>query len=103
MGIHPKTYTSGPMSTRTVTQDYENKSYVARSRTKAIGAAGLKYPPHALTGGSISTNISLQDINLGFVGGRSFGNSRPEHGGEFNKAIQNSVPFYQQLLQIGSQ
>jgi hypothetical protein len=31
----------------------------------------------------------------------AFGNSRPEHTGEFNKNIQNTVPFYQQLLQTG--
>ncbi len=86
---------------RTLTDDFEKKSYVARSRTKAIGAAGLKYPPYALTGGVISTNISLQDASLGFVGGAKFGDSRSEHGGEFNKTIQNAMPFYRVLMDRG--
>jgi hypothetical protein len=87
--------------TRTLTQDYEKKSYVTRSRTKAIGAAGLKYPPYTLTGGAITNNISLQDASLGFVGGARFGDSRPDHGGEFNKTVQNTTPFYKELLTEG--
>ncbi len=92
-----------PLGTRMVTQDYEKKSYVARSRTKAIGAAGLKYAPYALAAGVITTNISLQDVTLGFVGGAAFGDSRSDHGGEFNKTIQNSTPFYFHLLKEGFQ
>ena len=92
-----------PLITRTLTQDYEKKSYVARSRTKAIGAAGLKYPPYALAGGVISTNISLQDASLGFVGDAKFGDSRPDHSGEFTKTIQNTTPFYYYLLKQGFQ
>ena len=60
-------------ATRTLTEDFEKKAYVARSRTKAVGAAGLTHDPNALTGGVITTNISLQDINLGFVGGAVLG------------------------------
>ena len=90
-----------PISTRMLTQDYEKKSYVARSRTKAVGAAGLKYAPFALTRGAITNNISLQDASLGFVGAAAFGATRAEHSGEFTKSIQNSVPFYRELLKDG--
>lgn len=91
------------ITNRLITEDFEKKAFVARSRTKAVGAAGLKYAPFALTGGLVSTNISLQDANLGFVGGAQFGNSRPEHSGEFTKPIQNTTPFYFQLLKTGFQ
>ncbi|HXI72514.1 MAG TPA: hypothetical protein VNN22_19395 [Verrucomicrobiae bacterium] len=91
----------GVISIRTLTDGFEKKSYVARSRTKAIGAAGLKYPPYALTGGAITNNISLQDASLGFVGGARFGISRDDHGGEFFKTIQNTTPFYKELLSEG--
>jgi len=74
---------------------------VARSRTKAIGAAGLKYAPFALTHGSITNNVNLQDASLGFVGGAAFGSNRAEHGGELNKTIQNAMPFYRNLLETG--
>lgn len=90
-----------PISTRMLTQDYEKKSYVARSRTKAIGAAGLKYPPYALAAGVISTNISVQNASLGFVGGAAFGKTRSDHSGEFMKSVQNSTPFYFHLLKEG--
>ncbi|HTV43228.1 MAG TPA: hypothetical protein VMF08_21875 [Candidatus Sulfotelmatobacter sp.] len=86
---------------RTLTQDYEKKCYVARSRTKAIGAAGLKYPPNALAGGAITANISLQDATLGFVGGAKFGDSRADHSGEYAKPIQDTTPFYKELLNEG--
>lgn len=76
---------------------------VARSRTKAVGAAGLINTPHALTGGSIAVNVNLQDASLGFIGGRKFIDTRPEHSGAFTKTIQNAVPFYQQLLETGFQ
>jgi hypothetical protein len=91
------------ITNRLLTQDYEKKSYVARSRTKALGAAGLKYTPYTLAGGVISTNISLQDASLGFVGGAQFNDTRPDHGGEFFKPIQNTTPFYYYLLQQGFQ
>lgn len=91
------------LTSRTLLQDYEKKAYVARSRTKAVGAAGLVNAPHALTGGSVALNVNLQDSSLGFVGGARFLDTRPEHSGEFNKNIQNTVPFYQQLLQTGFQ
>jgi hypothetical protein len=93
----------GLLSSRTLTEDFEKKAYVARSRTKAVGAAGLKYDPFTLTGGLISTNISLQDASLGFVGGAQFGDVRPEHSGEFTKPIQNTTPFYFQLMKMGFQ
>jgi hypothetical protein len=43
----------------------------------------------------------LQNTSLGFIGGASFGNTRPEHSGEFTKPIQNTVPFYKELLKDG--
>jgi len=89
------------LSSRTLTDDFEKKSYVARSRTKAVGAAGLKYTPNALTGGQIAANVSLQDTTLGFVADAQFGPTRPDHSGEFSKTIQNAIPFYTQLLQQG--
>jgi hypothetical protein len=54
-----------------------------------------------LTGGLISTNISLQDVNLGFVGGARCGNSRPDHSCEYTKPVQTAMPFYRTLLDIG--
>jgi hypothetical protein len=93
----------GLMTSRTLTQDYEKKAYVARSRTKAVGAAGLVNAPHALTSGSVSLNVNLQSSSLGFVGGAKFIDTRPDHSGEFTKNIQCSVPFYQQLMQTGFQ
>jgi hypothetical protein len=90
-----------PLSSQIVTEDFEKKAYIARSRTKAVGAAGLKYQPNTLTHGSITNSISLQDSSLGFVGGAAFGATRPDHSGEFTKTIQNTVPFYKQLLNNG--
>lgn len=89
------------ISSRTLTQDFEKKSYVARSRTKAIGAAGLKYSPYALAGGAITANVSLQDASLGFVGGAQFGNSREDHSGEVKKPIQCTTPLYKEFLNEG--
>jgi hypothetical protein len=94
-------YLGTTLQYRTITEDFEKKAYVARSRTKAIGAAGLKYAPFALASGSISNNISLQDSTLGFVGGAAFGATRPDHSGEFTKQIQNLGPFYKELLNDG--
>jgi hypothetical protein len=89
------------ISSRMLTQDFEKKAYVARSRTKAIGATGLKYSPYALAGGAITVNISLQDATLGFVGGAEFGNSREDHSGEVKKPIQCTTPLYKELLTQG--
>ena len=71
--------------------------------TKGIGAAGLKYAPFALTGGVISTNVSLQDASLGFIGAAKFGASRADHSGEFQRPIQTTTPFYFQLMKTGFQ
>jgi hypothetical protein len=90
-----------PISTTLVTDDHEKKAFVARSRTRAAGQAGLKYTPYTLTSGSITNNINLQDATLGFVGGAQFGNSMAEHSGEFTKPIQTAMPFYRQLLESG--
>ena len=89
------------LSGRTLTDDFEKKAYVARSRTKAVGAAGLKYEPFALTGGAITNNISLQDAKLRICWWRCFWSTRPEHSGEFTKTIQNAAPFYKELLKDG--
>jgi hypothetical protein len=98
-----KTYNSigGLLSNRTVTEDFEKKAYAARSRTKAVGAAGLLYSPNALTGGAIMNNVSLQDASLGFAGGAAFGRTRPDHSGEFQRSIQTTTPFYKELLKDG--
>ena len=84
-----------------MTEDFEKKAYVARSHTKAVGAAGLFYIPNALAGGAINNNISLQDASLGFVGGDAFGRTRPDHSGEFQRPIQTTTPFYKKLLNDG--
>jgi len=84
---------------RTITEDFEKKAFVAGSRSKAVGAAGLKYSPFTLTGGVIGLNVSLQDPNRGFVNNFAFGNTRPDHSGEFQRPIQTVLPFYRQLLQ----
>jgi len=81
-----------------VTEDFEKKAFVARSRTKAVGAAGMKYEPFALTRGSVRNNISLQDPCLGFMAGAAFTDTRAEHSGQFTKTIQNATPFYKELL-----
>ena len=59
---------------RYVTDTWEMKAFVARSRSKAAGA--LDY-----TGGPIRANINLRDEY-------GFGNTRPDHSGQFTRNIQ---------------
>ena len=78
----------GTVVTRTLTDAYEKKAMVARSRSKAVGAL-------ANVGGIINANssIDLQSPSLG-----TFGNSRSEHSAQFNRSVQNSRPYYLEIL-----
>lgn len=67
---------------RAVTDPHESMAFVARTRTKAVGAlTGV--------GGAIS-----QEINLGEGTVYDFGRSRPDHSAEFTRNIQVLQPFY---------
>jgi pimeloyl-ACP methyl ester carboxylesterase len=68
---------------RNVTDSWEMKSFVARSRTKAVGA--IDY-----TGGPIGAQVSLRD-NYGF------GNTRPDHSGQFTRNIQKLDALYKRM------
>ena len=59
------------------------KSFVTRSRTKAVGA--IDY-----TGGPIGAQVSLRD-NYGF------GNTRPDHSGQFTRNIQKLDALYKRM------
>jgi hypothetical protein len=87
-------------TTRTLTDQFEIMSYVARSRSRAVGAQGTAVGG-ALTGGTISSNIGLEDGNFGFSGPLSFTESRSDHSGEFERSIQLTGPFYYNLLTYG--
>ncbi len=71
-------------SSYTVTDMQEIKSMVARSRTKAVGAqAGVQ----KVVGGQL-------DLGATF----NFGNTRPEHSGQFTKPIQTILGYYNAVL-----
>ena len=68
---------------RYVTDSWEMKAFVARSRTKAVGA--LDY-----AGGPIGAGINLRD-NYGFR------NTRADHSGQFTRNIQRLNALYQEI------
>jgi pimeloyl-ACP methyl ester carboxylesterase len=68
---------------RNVIESWEMKAFVARSRTKAAGV--LDY-----TGGPIGAKINLRDDY-------GFGNTRPEHSGQFTRSIQKLDPLYKKM------
>jgi len=77
---------------RTLTDSYEKKAMVARTRSKAVGAKDS-------LGGVIAESVNLQSSSLG-----TFGNSRPEHSAQFNRNIQSVIGYYQAIrLQIQPQ
>ncbi|MEI8341113.1 MAG: hypothetical protein WCH43_06195 [Verrucomicrobiota bacterium] len=65
---------------RPVLDIHESMAFVARPRSKAIGAE-----PN-------STSVFPQSIDLQ---GYGFTNQRPDHGGQFNRGIQQLDGFYQ--------
>jgi pimeloyl-ACP methyl ester carboxylesterase len=66
---------------RYVTDSWEMKAFVARSRTKAVGAfAG---------GGSIGSTENLRDFG--------FGNQRPDHSGQFTRNVQQVDLLYKRM------
>ncbi len=73
----------GKPKSRDVTNIHESMSFVARSRTKAVGAEGG-------TGGSIDSVVNLKATF-------NFGDTREEHSAQFNRNIQNVHEFYKQL------
>jgi pimeloyl-ACP methyl ester carboxylesterase len=70
-------------SYRNVTDSWEMKAFVARSRTKAVGA--LDY-----AGGPIGATINLRD-NYGF------GRERSDHSGQFTRNIQKLSALYKKM------
>jgi pimeloyl-ACP methyl ester carboxylesterase len=68
---------------RNVTDSWEMKAFVARSRTKAAGV--LDY-----VGGHIGAKISLRDDY-------GFGRERSDHSGQFLRNIQKLDPLYQKM------
>jgi pimeloyl-ACP methyl ester carboxylesterase len=68
---------------RNVTDSWEMKSFVARSRTKAVGA--IDY-----TGGPIGAKVNLRDDY-------GFGNTRPDHSGQFMRNIQKLAALYKRM------
>ena len=69
---------------RPVNDIHEVMAFMSRSVSLAVGAAGN-------TRGAISSSFDLSS-NVGF------GDSRPDHSGQFYRDIQDLWPFYRQLL-----
>jgi hypothetical protein len=70
---------------RFVITPYESMAFVARSRSKALGALS--------TGGIITENI-----NVGDGSPTNLQNGRDDHGGEFHRPLNQVRPFYQDIL-----
>jgi len=68
---------------RYVTDSWEMKAFVARSRSKAVGALGY-------AGGPIGAKINLRDDY-------GFGNSRQDHSGQFTRNIQKVDALYKKM------
>ena len=86
------TYSQGSVSytfdgtTRLVNDIHESLAFVARTRTKAVGAlAGV--------GGAVS-----QEVNIGEGTPYNFSRSRSDHSAQFNRNIQQTHPFYQRVF-----
>ena len=72
------------LKSRVVTNTHESMTYVARSRTRAVGAL-------ARVGGSVKGG----EVNLETAFG--FTPSREDHSGQFNRKIQDVHGFYETL------
>jgi hypothetical protein len=71
---------------RTVGDPQESMSFIARSRTEALGRVA--------TGGSIGQN---QNVGAGTTFDVPFGDARTDHSGEFTRPIQQLNSFYNYL------
>ena len=69
---------------RLVIDPQESVSFIARSRTEAVGALA--------TGGSIENNFDVGDNSS-----TGLSNNRQDHSGEFTRPIQQLYPFYRYL------
>jgi uncharacterized membrane protein len=69
---------------RYVADSWEMKAFVARSRTKAVGAV-------ANNSGRFVENINLQ------LAPYAFGRERPDHSGQFTRNIQRLGPLYEKM------
>jgi hypothetical protein len=80
--------TNSHSTIRFVATPYESMSFVARSRSKAVGATGG-------VGGIVNFNV---DIGPG--SGTNLQNVRSDHSGEFSRSIQQLQSFYGTLSDI---
>ncbi len=74
-----------PISQETVTDPYTIMAFVARPRSRAVGAEGA-------TGGAVNANSAVD-----LMGNFNFGDQRSDHSGQFNRNIQLLNEFYQVL------
>ncbi len=77
---------AGPVRMRYLEDLSESMSFVARSRTAALGRMNV--------GGSISNNLNISEGTE-----LDFGRDRPDHSGEFTRRIQQLGPFYRYLFE----
>lgn len=77
---------AGPIRMRYLEDLSESMSFVARSRTAALGRMNV--------GGSISNNLNISEGTE-----LDFGRDRPDHSGEFTRRIQQLGPFYRYLFE----
>ena len=87
-GFQIKLYTTNYAYRRFVTDPHESMSFVARARSKALGA-------RASVGGVIRTNINVGQ------GDSSVGNlseARSDHSGEFTRSTQVLQGYYKELI-----
>lgn len=73
---------------RFVTTPYESMSFVARSRSKALGARGDV------------NGVIRENYDIGIGSPTDLRDKRPDHSGEFTRRIQQLQPFYQRLSDI---
>jgi pimeloyl-ACP methyl ester carboxylesterase len=73
----------GSNFSRYVTDSYEMKSFIACSRTRAVGSIES-------IGGPIESSINLQSAY-------GFGNTRPDHSGQFTRRIQQVFTLYHEI------
>jgi hypothetical protein len=76
----------GSIASRHVTDSWEMKAFVARSRTKALGAF-----PNGHTAFSRNVDLSQPPYN--------FGRERPDHSGQFTRAIQNVDTIFEAICE----
>jgi pimeloyl-ACP methyl ester carboxylesterase len=75
---------------RAVTDSYEMKAFVARHRSKAVGAVDASFGN--LPGGSIGENVNLRSYG--------FRDQDYDHSGQFNRRVQQLHQLYERILEI---